>query len=131
MQSYYYVYNPNRQPPNNRHKTFEEAKIEAERLSLKHGCEIQILKCVAVSNVSAVSTTMTSDVITNENGQEVAVIHYYQEPQYRILEVGEKINVGDEYCAGSNIWLQTRSIGGFVDEEDNGDYRRPITPNNQ
>ena len=90
MKSYYYVYNPNRQLPNNRHKTFEEAKIEAERLSLKHGCEIQILKCVAVSNVSAVSTILTEDEESK------------REPQYRIFDEGEEIQAGDEYQAASN-----------------------------
>ena len=85
MKSFYYVFNPLKSPSNNRHKTFKEAQDEAERLSLKHGCEVQILKCVAMSNVSAVSTTLTED---SETGQD--------EVEYRILNEGEQIQDGDE-----------------------------------
>ena len=119
MQSYYYVYNPNRQPPNNRHKTFEEAKIEAERLSLKHGCEIQILKCVAMSNVSAVSTILTEDEESK------------REPQYRMLEVGDQIKTGDEYYNSLQGWISADQYAGLKIHDWHCKHRRPITPNNQ
>jgi hypothetical protein len=75
---------------------------------------------------------MTSDVITNESGQEVAEIHYEQEPQYRMLEAGEIIQKGDKYEAWDNEWKSADKYEGVgINYDRHAKHRRPITPKNQ
>ena len=57
MKPYYYVYRRGHGPPRIKHDTLESARIEAERLAGSHpGEAFEILKCVAVSSSSKIST---------------------------------------------------------------------------
>lgn len=50
------------------------------------------------------------------------------EQEYRILEVGERIEDGDEFKSKAGGWRAGRDIGHYVTESDFGRYRRPINP---
>lgn len=57
MKPYYYVYRRGHGPPRVKHDTLESARSEAERLASSHpGEAFEILKCVAVSSASKIST---------------------------------------------------------------------------
>ena len=57
MKPYYYVYRRGHGPPKIKHDTLESARSEAERLASSHpGEAFEILKCVAVSSASKIST---------------------------------------------------------------------------
>ena len=57
MKPYYYVYRRGHGPPKIKHDTLESARSEAERLASSHpGEALEILKCVAVSSASEIST---------------------------------------------------------------------------
>ena len=57
MKPYYYVYRRGHGPPRVKHDTLESARSEAERLASSHpGEALEILKCVAVSSASEIST---------------------------------------------------------------------------
>ena len=57
MKPYYYVYRRGHGPPRVKHDTLESARSEAERLASSHpGEAFEILKCVAVSSASEIST---------------------------------------------------------------------------
>ncbi len=57
MKPYYYVYRFGHGAPKTKHDTLESAVIEAERLAESHpGEPFEILKCVALSRASKIST---------------------------------------------------------------------------
>ena len=45
---------------------------------------------------------------------------------YRMLKAGEIIEDGDQ-CGYGGIWGETQHIGKVIDEDDEGNFRRPLT----
>ena len=51
--TYYYCYIPGRAAPRKKHPTIKEARIEAVRLAEQEGANVEILQCVAVTEMKA------------------------------------------------------------------------------
>ena len=97
MKPYYRVYS-NESNAAEQVETLADAKARAEELAAKHpGRAFEILKCVGVSQTSQANTFWMDGEELPEEG--------ITEARYRMLEIGEIIEDGDEFdCVGDGNW---------------------------
>ena len=100
MKPYYYVYKHGDSGPRVRHSDLPTAQNEAERLAAKEpGQCFEILQCLGYASTSKAATFWMDGEGTPEK------------PRYRILEIGEVIDSGDEYCNSYKYWQPTPASG--------------------
>ena len=95
--------------------TIEEAQSVAEGQAADHpGRAFEILRCVGIAQTSKASTFWM-------DGEEPP-----EKPRWRMLEVGESIQDGDEWKSQSGKWLAR--IGGFgvTFSSYHAPHRRPL-----
>ena len=103
MKPFYYVYRSDEsRGPKIKHATLAEALTESERLANQHpGSVFEILKCLALTQCTQALTFWM-------DGEEPP-----ERPRYRILEVGEYCQDGDEAQVGidSSEWVPRQYRG--------------------
>jgi hypothetical protein len=103
--------------------TAKEAQTIAEKEAIMHPSKtFRILKCIGFSQTSGVNTFWM-------DGEEPK-----QEPQYRMLEIGEIRQEGDEFAVHGNLKEWDKCEPHMIGDKLTPNYyphRRPITPNNQ
>ena len=95
MKPCYYVYRTDEsRGPKIKHVTLKDAQTEAERLANQHpGSVFEILQCLAITRCTQANTFW----MDGEEPPETA--------RYRMLELGEMIEEGDEFdCVGDGNW---------------------------
>ena len=109
MKSYFYVYKHGDQGPRVRHADLATAQDEAERLAAKlPGHPFEILRCVGVASTSKASTFW----MDGEGPPE--------KPRYRMLDVGEYCQEGDE--------AQLDPLGGWTPRQYRGKQLEGMNP---
>lgn len=100
MKPYYYVYRVGNGNSNVKHSTIESAQKEAERICNQHpGSVFEILKCLAIVRCTQASTVWM-------DGEEPP-----EKPRYRMLEIGEFIESGDQWEKEPGQWIDRNYIG--------------------
>lgn len=100
MKPYYYVYRVGNGNSNVKHSTIESAQKEAERICNQHpGSVFEILKCLAIVRCTQASTFWMDG--ENWGAEEEPP----EKPRYRMLEIGEHIQIGDERPNGNLGWV--------------------------
>ena len=116
MKPYYYVYRVGNGNSNVKHSTIESAQKEAKRICNQHpGSVFEILKCLAIVQCTQASTFWMDGEEPPEN------------PHYRMLEIGEVTQEGDQYekVGGTGLWVTT-SYTGYSLCCYNAPHRRPL-----
>lgn len=116
MIPYYYVYRVGHGTPRVKHDTLESAVIESERLAGSHpGEAFEILKCVALSSSSEVSTfwmdgECPSDVAKSATAQPDKDGWIERDPNDPVPERHRGVRFGDgtENLDSSCIWRRWR-----------------------
>ena len=121
MKPYFYTFNRHHGIPTVKHDSLEIAQGEAERLAAKQpGQTFEILRCVGIAQTSKASTFWMDgeeppEMPSNMPAGTTAYFHYGigqtafyvapEQPKYRMLELGEIIEEGDEFdCVGDGNW---------------------------
>ena len=96
MKPYFYVYRTDEsRGPKIKHVTLKDAQTEAERLANQHpGSAFEILQCLAITRCTQASTFWMDGAEPPEEG--------ITEARYRMLEIGEYCQDGDESQTGLN-----------------------------
>ena len=114
MKPYYYVYAFHYGGPTVRHAAIAEAQAEAERLAAKHpGRAFEILRCVGIALTRKASTFWM-------DGEQPP-----EKPRYRMLDVGETVQLGDEWLNGGKWVPRTVMLGNPVLIH-HAPHRRPL-----
>jgi hypothetical protein len=123
MKPYYYVQRVGHSAAVARHSTPTLAAKEAERLAAKHpGDTFEVLQCVAVTRCAQPSTFWM-------DGHSPSQETFDPGEGYRLLEIGEQVEPGDEWLVEPNGWRATSAsarVKIIVTERNR--YRRRIAP---
>ena len=106
MKPYYYVYRVGNGNSNVKHSTIESAQKEAERICNQHpGSVFEILKCLAIVRCTQAST-FWMDGENWGDGEEQP-----EKSRYRMLEIGEFVESGDQWEKEPGQWIDRNYIG--------------------